>query len=124
MRIWSTTAKYGIATGWFIDHAGPLNEALTAAWKIASGADHGRALRPLEEGPLTGISDLLSHITPAENPTADAARQAIVDTIRASCEATLADALAIQAKHSAGFMTSPHVKKGAVGQAATKTLAV
>lgn len=112
------------ATGWFIDHAGPLNDAITVAWKIASGADHTYALRKVEAGPIAGVSDLLSHITPTQDSGADAARQAIVDTIRASCEATLADAITIQAKHSAGFMTSSDVKKGAVGSAAAKTLPV
>ena len=53
---------------------------------------------------------------------AEAARKAILDCIRAACGTTLAEAVDVQAKHSAEFMTTPHCNRGAVGAIAARTI--
>jgi hypothetical protein len=47
-----------------------------------------------------------------------------MECIRESCEASLSDALSIQARHSAGFMSSKACQKGMIGAAAEKTMNV
>ena len=52
------------------------------------------------------------------------ARKAILQSVQSSCDASLAEALDIQARHSAGFMTTRTCMKGVVGGAYKKTMAV
>ena len=58
------------------------------------------------------------------SPATDAARKAILDCIRAACHARLADALAIQARHSAEFMGTSACKRGRIGSDYSETMAV
>jgi enoyl-CoA hydratase/carnithine racemase/3-hydroxyacyl-CoA dehydrogenase len=109
------------AVGWLVDYAAPLDDAVAMTWKIANGDDHGLPLRRVEEGALKEITEASASAAVAGN---GAAQRAIVDTIRASCAVTLADALTIQAKHSAGFMAGEDCRKGAIGAAFTKTMRV
>ena len=79
-------------------------------------------MRRVEEGKLdvareTGLED-------SGDPAIEAARQAIYKNIQDSCNATLAEALDIQAKHSAAFMVSSFCKKGVIGAEFTKTMKV
>jgi hypothetical protein len=55
------------------------------------------------------------------DPAAEAARKAIMDSIQGSCSATLAQALDIQTKHSADFMTTSYCRKGRVGAEYART---
>ena len=111
------------SVGWLADYAGSMEDALKKAWQVASGGKHGLRLRKVAEGALK-----LPAGTPAlpqsSNPLTEAARKAIVDTIKASCGTTLAQALEVQARHSAGFMVSKECNKGVVGTTAAKTLKV
>ena len=45
----------------------------------------------------------------------EAARKAIIETIRDSCGTDLKEALTVQAKHSAEFMVSDACKYGRIG---------
>jgi len=108
--------------GWLVDYAGPMDDALKMAWNIATDGDHGLSMRPLETGALKGIPT--DPGVPAGGPPIEAARKAILDNVVASCEAPLADALDIQAKHSAGFMSSKYCHKGVIGTAYTKTMKI
>jgi enoyl-CoA hydratase/carnithine racemase len=110
------------AAGWLVDYAGPMDEALKVAWNIVTDGDHGLSLRPLETGALKGIPT--DPGLPAGGPDVEAARKAIVDSVVASCEAPLADAIGVQAKHSAGFMSSKHCRRGVIGAAYTKTMKI
>jgi enoyl-CoA hydratase/carnithine racemase len=112
-------AKQGV--GWLVDLAGPTEEILPTVWKIAKGADHGLARREVKSGPLDGSLEAPSHLPPAGEPATDAARKAILDSVRSACGSTLAESLEVQAKHSAEFMTTPWCHKGAVGTEAAKT---
>jgi len=66
----------------------------------------------------------LPELPATDGPSEEAARKAIVDSIQASTGAALADALAVQAKHSGGFMTSKACQGGAVGTEYRKTMKV
>jgi enoyl-CoA hydratase/carnithine racemase len=114
--------KAGEAVGWLIDSAGPLPDALKTAWAIATHGDHGLTMRPVETGALTGVADgSMGEFAGSGN---EAGVRAILENIRASCGATLAEALEVQARHSAGFMTSAACRKGAIGAASARTLTV
>jgi enoyl-CoA hydratase/carnithine racemase/3-hydroxyacyl-CoA dehydrogenase len=112
------------ACGWLVDYAGPMNEALSVVWKIATGADAGIARRELQSGTLAGVPSEAGGLQAATDPGMEAARKAIMDTIQQSCAAPLSEAIDIQAKRSADFMTTKHCMKGAVGAEYTKTTQV
>jgi len=100
--------------GWLSDFSGTQEEALEMAWKLANEEDHGLPLRMTDEKALVGITSDISLSAP-DNPGMEAARKAIVETIQDSCSVSLSEALSIQSRHSAGFMTSKHCKKGIIG---------
>ena len=60
----------------------------------------------------------------SDDPGTEAARKAILDCVQESCGTPLAEALDVQTRHSAHFMTVPACRSGAVGAEAKKTLAV
>jgi enoyl-CoA hydratase/carnithine racemase len=102
------------AIGWLIDYAGSNSEALKIAWKIATGKDHGLIKRNVDDNALSEISFEIK-LQPPDNPGMEAARKAIIGTIRDSCGTDLNEALTTQAKHSAGFMISDACKNGKIG---------
>ena len=55
-----------------------------------------------------------------ETGAADAARRAIYDTVVASCSVPLSEALDVQSRHSAEFMTGKACRSGVVGTASAK----
>ena len=69
---------------------------------------------------------LETYAVPADsgNPATEAARQAIVACIRESCGVPLAEALQLQARHSAGFMSSRFCREGMIGTEAVKIMKV
>jgi enoyl-CoA hydratase/carnithine racemase len=112
------------AVGWLVDFAGPLEAALQASWQVASGGPHGIPRRLLEEGALPDVTGGAVGLAPAGSSAMEAARAAIVATIRESCGVPLAEAVVVQARHSAGFMVSAAFRAGRIGSEAAKTLAV
>ena len=110
------------AAGWLIDHAGTLEESLKTVWSLATGGDAGVARRKVEAGALKGVPTEVGGLPPAGAPATEAARKAIMDTIQDSCAATLANALEIQTRHSAEFMTTPYCRKGRVGAEYARTV--
>lgn len=111
------------AVGWLIDATGSLNDSLATAYAIASGTSKVER-RAFNDGALSGLPNAAAGLPASEGPSTDAARKAIADCIHASCSAPLADALTIQAKHSAEFMKTPACRKGRVGSEFSKTMAV
>ncbi len=111
------------AVGWLIDYSGPLPDALATAWSLASGRASGLTKRELNDGVLKGIP-AEAGVSVTDNPATEAARKAILNTIQASCGATLPEALEIQAKHSAGFIATSFCKGGAIGAEYQKTMMV
>jgi enoyl-CoA hydratase/carnithine racemase len=110
------------AVGWLVDFAGPTEEALKVAYKLASGGC-GIERRPVAEGKLDKISSVavpeLAQNAPA---SVAAARRAIWDAVLASCGATAGEALSLQARVAAGFMAGPLCNKGKVGAEIGKAL--
>ncbi len=112
------------ATGWLIDAAGPMDTVLSTAWALASGRDAGVPRRPLATGAVSGVPSAVPGLPAGGSAATEAARKAIVDTVQAACGASLADALAIQARHSAQFMVSDACNRGVVGAEYAKTMKV
>lgn len=111
------------AVGWLVDASGSVNECLATAWALATGSS-SMARRPFEAGKLSGIPDSAPGLPASECPATDAARKAIVDCVRASCGVPAAEAIGIQARHSAAFMTTGPCRKGRVGSEFSRTMAV
>lgn len=111
------------AVGWLIDYSGPVQESLETAWSLASGKAAGVTMRKLAEGPLEGIP-AEAGVPASASPTTEAARQAIMQSIRRSCGARLSEALAIQAQHSAEFTVSSFCKEGSIGAERQRTMVV
>jgi enoyl-CoA hydratase/carnithine racemase len=105
--------KANNAVGWLVDYAGPLNDCIKTCWSIAKG-DASFVRREVNEKRLTGIPAEPAGLSPAVSPNMAAARQGILASIRDSCGAPLADALTIQAKHSAEFVMSSSFRTGAI----------
>jgi enoyl-CoA hydratase/carnithine racemase len=118
------SVEAGEAVGRLVDFAGPVEEALQMAWKVASGADHDLPPRPVEKGPLAEVPRAPEDLAVPETPATEAARQAILECIEHSCRVPLAEALEVQARHSAGFMQSTACRKGRVGAEARKMQSV
>ncbi|TKJ37987.1 hypothetical protein CEE37_13585 [candidate division LCP-89 bacterium B3_LCP] len=108
------------ASGWLVDYTGKMEPALKKAWQIASGGKHGLKLRKVKDSALKVPKTVKG--LPAGDPALEAARKALMDCIQASCGTTLAQALDVQAKHSAGFMLNKLCQKGAIGSSAKKMM--
>jgi enoyl-CoA hydratase/carnithine racemase len=118
------TIKAGAAEGWLVDFAGPLEEGIRLAWQVAGDGDHSLKLRRLEEGALKEIPRDTGDIGRTGDSRIEATRDAIFKCIQDSCSVTLAEALEIQARHSAEFMGSIHCQKGRIGADYSKTMKV
>jgi hypothetical protein len=92
--------------------------------KILSDGDHGLKKRPLEAGALSGLPKDGAGFAAAEDPAGEAAKGAILATITDSCQKKLSDALEVQAKHSAGFMSSKWCQNGMIGATYAKMMKV
>jgi enoyl-CoA hydratase/carnithine racemase len=112
------------ALGWLVDYSGPLNDTLATAWALAARGKHAVKARPFTAKGLTGLPDGVAGLPPAGSPATETARKAILDCVHASCGASLAEAIAVQAKHSAEFMVTSACRKGRVGGDYTRTMAV
>jgi len=112
------------AVDWLIDYSGPMREALNAAWNLATNSQAAVVvIRKLDGGVLENIpAD--SGVSPSDNPATEAARKAIMESVRASCSVLLSEALDIQAKHSAGFTASSYCKGGSIGADHARTMLV
>ncbi len=113
----------GEAVGWLLDYVGPVNDTVAIAWKVVTKAAHGVTRRPVEPGALDGIPLEVSGL-PAGGPEIEAGRRAILACIDSACHTNLADALAIQARHSGEFMHSTACRRGSVGAEYQRTMTV
>ncbi|MEW5994000.1 MAG: hypothetical protein AB1744_06350 [Candidatus Zixiibacteriota bacterium] len=112
------------AVGWLIDFAGSTEESLRMAWKTATEGERGpiQRRRVVEEA-LKGIPSEIS-LPDTGNPAVGTARKAIMDCIQASCGSSLSEALTVQAKHSANFMSSRFCREGVIGAESAKVMNV
>jgi len=109
------SVKAKTAVGWLVDYAGPLQECIRTCWSIAKG-ESGMVRRAVNQKPLFGLPAEPSGLS-AAGPAVEAARQAILNTIRESCAVPLSEAISVQAMHSGVFMTSTHCRAGMIGAA-------
>lgn len=112
------------ALGWLVDRAGSLEDALSAAWTLASEGGAGDDRRPVVEGPLDGIESAVPSLAEADSPLSEAGRAAIMDCVKASTGTDLGEALTIQARIAAEFLNGPLCRKGVVGSEYSKTMRV
>jgi enoyl-CoA hydratase/carnithine racemase len=112
------------AVGWLIDYAGSLEDTLGMAWTLAVGGEGGLARRPVEDGVLAGVPTDVPGLAEADGEMGRAARTAFAECIQGACGATLSEALELQARHSAAFMTSKACKRGEIGGQYMKTMMV
>ncbi|MFA6572332.1 MAG: hypothetical protein WCT77_13985 [Bacteroidota bacterium] len=110
--------------GWLVDFAGTIEESLNKAWNLASEGENYLPKRKFEEGVLKGLPADISGIASTEDIATNSARTAIFESIRNSCSVNYTEALEIQARHSAEFMTSKYCQRGFVGSDYQKTMMV
>jgi len=117
------TVRAKDAVGWLVDYAGPMRESLETAWRLASGKAAGLTMRKPDEGVLKGVSgDAGAPVS--DNPATEAARKAIMQSIRDSCRVPLSEALDVQARHSADFTASSFCREGSIGTEHARTMTV
>jgi hypothetical protein len=109
--------------GWLIDYAGPMQASLQMVWRLASCGAAGVTMRKLDEGVLKIVSPE-ADVPVSDNPATQAARKAIVDSIRDSCGTALSQAIDVQAKHNADFIVTSFCRKGSIGTEHRKTMIV
>ncbi|NUQ63555.1 MAG: hypothetical protein HUU20_13855 [Pirellulales bacterium] len=109
------------AVEWLIDYAGPMHESLRTVWRLVNGDAAGLPMRRVDEGSLQGIPADVG-VPASDNPATEAARKAILDSIRASTTVPLSDALEVQARHSAGFIAGSFCREGSIGAEHKKTM--
>ena len=112
------------AVGWLVDYAGPLDEAIKVAWQVVSKGDHQLKQRPLADAALDSIPGEIRGLPEPDSPGTESARGAILECVRQACGTPLAEALAVQAKLAAAFLTSSACREGRVGAEYVRTMAV
>jgi enoyl-CoA hydratase/carnithine racemase len=111
--------------GWLLDVAAPMDEALDAAWSLASAEDPSATpRRPLQGAALVDILSLTPELDEADGPALEAGREAIRACIAASCGVAVEEALEVQARQAAEFLAGPVVRTGVVGAEYTRTTRV
>ena len=93
-------------------------------WQLVSGGDHGIPERSVETGAMDGVPTDVSDLPPADSEDSEIARRAIMACVQDACGATLADALAVQARHAADFLASPACRRGLVGAEYKRVMSV
>lgn len=112
----------GKTIGWLTDFAGSIDDCLQIAWKLANnGAADGVKVRELQTGALKGVpSDI--NLPDTGNPALNSARKAIMNCIQQSCGSSLDEAVTIQARCSADFMSTSVCREGVIGAEAVKVM--
>ena len=95
------------------------SEASPAARSRASNAT-STCRREVEEGALAGVREALPAPGETGEASADAARGALQVAVVAACSMPRADALELQSRRSAAFMTRKARRAGVVGSATTR----
>ena len=91
---------------------------------MAKKRDHSLTQRVVEAGGLEPPPSPAGELPPGGTEETEAARKAIIDCVEHACRVPLAEAIDVQAKHSAGFMVSSACRRGAIGAAFKRTMAV
>jgi len=123
MLLTGAPVKAQDAVDWLIDYSGPMQDSLQTVWRFASGGAAGLTMRKLDEGMLKGVPADIG-VSVSDSPATEAARKAIMETIRDSCGVPLSEALDVQARHSADFTVSSFCREGSIGAEHLRTMMV
>ena len=123
MLLTGAPVKAKDAVDWLIDYSGPMQESLAMVWSLASGGASGVPMRELDEGILQGIPVDVG-VSVSDSPATEAAKTAIMHSIKDSCGVALSEALDVQAKHSADFTVTSLCREGSIGAEYLKTMMV
>lgn len=123
MLLTGAPVKAKDAVDWLIDYSGPMQESLAMVWSLASGGASGVPMRELDEGILQGIPVDVG-VSVSDSPATEAAKTAIMHSIKDSCGVALSEALDVQAKHSADFTVTSFCREGSIGAEYLKTMMV
>ncbi len=115
--------RAGDAIGWLVDFAGPLEETLRIVWKVVTEGDHSLSRRGIEDEALEGVPTE-ARLRAPDSPAIEAARKAIMETVQDACGSTLSEALSVQARHCAEFMTTEPCRRGRIGAEYERIIAV
>jgi enoyl-CoA hydratase/carnithine racemase len=123
MLLTGTPVKANDAVDWLIDYSGPTHDALETVWSLASGKAASLTIRKLDEGVLKDIPADVG-VSASDSPATEAARTAIMHSIRDSCGVPLSEALDVQARHAADFINTSFCKQGSIGAEYLRTMMV
>ena len=90
---------------------------------MVSGDGSALNKRELQDKPLTCIP-IDMNLPAADGASDEGARKAIAACISEACGCDLSEALNVQAKHSADFMSSRFCRKGMIGAEAGKVMSI
>ena len=121
MLLTAETVRARDAVGWLTDHAAPMDEALRTAWTLAMAGERAVPRRQVEAGSLDGVIADLAGLPEPGNADEAEVRRAFLRCIEDSCRARADDALMVQARHAAEFLSSPACRAGRVGAERART---
>jgi len=124
MLLGGKSVKARDAAGWLVDFSGSMDESLKMAWSIVKNGDSVLSRRSLTENSIDDLPTDVENLPDTENSIVKAARKAIYECIASSCSVGLSEALELQSRHSAKFMTSKYCRDGAIGNEYYKTINV
>ncbi len=103
------------AQGFLVDYTSSLNDCLAMAKNILENGEASLPKRKITEDAIPEIASEIEKITLSDNPQFLSAQKEIANCIIASCNTTAEEALQIQAKISAKFMSDQLFRKGKIG---------
>lgn len=103
------------ALGFLVDSSGTMNDCLAMTKNILENGDTALPKRKIIENAIPHIASEIEKIKWSENPQILSAQKEIAGCVIASCSATADEALQIQAKVSAQFMSGQLFRKGKIG---------
>lgn len=103
------------AEGFLVDFTGTTNECLSMTKNILENGDIVLPKRKIKEEAMPQITSEIEKMIWSENPQILSAQKEIADCVIAACSTTVDEALSIQAKVSAKFMSGQLFRKGKIG---------
>ncbi|MCO5254965.1 MAG: enoyl-CoA hydratase-related protein [Bacteroidetes bacterium] len=103
------------AQGFLVDYTGSLQECLVMTKNILAKGDAALTKRSVVKEAMPHIASEIEKVNWSDNPLIQSAQKEIADCIIAACSANMEDALQVQAKVSAKFMSGQLFRKGKIG---------
>jgi len=103
------------ALGYLVDFTGNMQECLEMTGKLLSNDNPPLPKRKIIETSMPEVASDFEKLSWSDNAQVLAAQKEIADCVIASCSASVKDALGIQSKLSARFMSGQLFRKGKIG---------